>query len=74
MNSLKCLFGVNFGKFLEFVIRHRGIEIDQSKIDAIHNMLEPMNLKDLRSYKVARQTSVASCKPFREMSTFLANS
>ncbi|KAG9458311.1 hypothetical protein H6P81_002819 [Aristolochia fimbriata] len=35
MNPLKCAFGVTSGKFLGFIVHHRGIEIDQSKIDAI---------------------------------------
>ncbi|KAL2937526.1 Transposon Tf2-6 polyprotein [Bienertia sinuspersici] len=48
MNPLKCAFGVTSGKFLGFVVRHRGIEIDQSKITAIQDMPEPKNLKELR--------------------------
>ena len=44
MNSHKCAFGVTFGKFLGFIMRHRGIEIDQSKIEAIQKMPEPKNL------------------------------
>jgi hypothetical protein len=28
MNPLKCVFGVSSGKFLGFIVRHRGIEID----------------------------------------------
>lgn len=35
LNPLKCAFMVSSGKFLGFVIRHRGIEIDPSKIKAI---------------------------------------
>jgi len=35
MNSLKCALGVTSEKFLGFVIHHRRIEIDQSKIKAI---------------------------------------
>ena len=35
MNPRKCAFGVTSGKFLGFIVRHRGIEIDQSKIEAI---------------------------------------
>ena len=49
MNPLKCAFGVTSGKFLGFIIRYRGIEVDQSKIDAIQKMLEPKNLRELRS-------------------------
>lgn len=37
MNPLKCAFGVTSGKLLGFVVRHRGIEIDQSKIYAIQS-------------------------------------
>ncbi|KAA0049601.1 uncharacterized protein E5676_scaffold94G00750 [Cucumis melo var. makuwa] len=49
MNPLKCAFGVTSGKFIGFIIRHRGIKIDQSKIDAIQKMLKPKILHDLRS-------------------------
>jgi hypothetical protein len=49
MNPLKCAFGVTSGKFLGFIIRHRGIEVDQSKIDAIQRMPELKNLWELRS-------------------------
>ena len=48
MNPRKCTFGVTSGKFLGFIVRHRGIEIDQSKIEAIQKMPEPKNLKELR--------------------------
>ncbi|KAG9450039.1 hypothetical protein H6P81_010004 [Aristolochia fimbriata] len=49
MNPLKCAFGVSSGKFLGFVVRHRGIEIDQTKIDAIQQMPEPKTLSELKS-------------------------
>jgi Reverse transcriptase (RNA-dependent DNA polymerase) len=35
LNPLKCVFMVSSGKFLGFVVRHRGIEIDSDKIKAI---------------------------------------
>ncbi|XP_019106235.1 uncharacterized mitochondrial protein AtMg00860-like [Beta vulgaris subsp. vulgaris] len=47
MNPLKCAFGVTLGKLLGFIVRHRGIEIDQEKIKAIQEMPEPKNLKEL---------------------------
>ncbi|KAG9442520.1 hypothetical protein H6P81_018374 [Aristolochia fimbriata] len=51
MNPLKCAFGVTSGKFLGFVVHHRGIEIDQSKIDAIQKMSEPRNITELKSFQ-----------------------
>ena len=48
MNPRKCAFGVTSGKFLGFIVRHRGIKIDQSKIEAIQKMPEPKNLRELR--------------------------
>ena len=44
MNPRKCASGVTSKKFLSFIVRHRGIEIDQSKIKAIQKMPEPKNL------------------------------
>ncbi|XP_059277852.1 uncharacterized protein LOC132032053 [Lycium ferocissimum] len=49
MNPLKCAFGVTSGKFLGFVVRHRGIEIDQAKVDSIVKMAEPRNIHELKS-------------------------
>ena len=41
MNPTKCAFGVSSGKFLGFVVRYRGIEIDPSKIKVIEDYLLP---------------------------------
>jgi len=41
MNPLKCAFGVTSGKFSGFVVRHRRIEINPTKIRAILEMLPP---------------------------------
>jgi hypothetical protein len=49
MNLLKCIFGLSSGKFIGFIVRHWGIEIDQSKIDDILKMLEPRNIHELKS-------------------------
>ncbi|XP_019246569.1 PREDICTED: uncharacterized protein LOC109226231 [Nicotiana attenuata] len=52
MNPLKRAFGVTLGKFLGFIVRHRGIEIDQAKVDAILIMPEPKDIHELKSLKV----------------------
>ncbi|XP_028085335.1 uncharacterized protein LOC114286368 [Camellia sinensis] len=48
MNPLKCAFGVSSGKFLGFVVRNKGIEIDPTKIKAIAEMPPPRNLRELK--------------------------
>ncbi|KAL0458143.1 UNVERIFIED_CONTAM: hypothetical protein Slati_0441500 [Sesamum latifolium] len=65
-------FGLkNAGKFLGFIVRHRGIEIEQTKIDAILKMPEPWNIHELKSLqgKLAYLRSFISnlagrCQPF----------
>ncbi|XP_060182770.1 uncharacterized protein LOC132612672 [Lycium barbarum] len=49
VDDLVCAFGVTSGKFLGFVVRHRGIEIDQAKVDSIVKMAEPRNIHELKS-------------------------
>jgi len=48
MNHLKCAFGVTTGKFLGFIVREDGIEIDPHKFKAIIQMPPPRNLRELR--------------------------
>ncbi|KAG9458886.1 hypothetical protein H6P81_003394 [Aristolochia fimbriata] len=74
MNPLKCAFGVSSGKFLGFVVRHRGIEIDQTKIDAIQQMPEPKTLSELKSLQghlayIQRFISnlAGRCQPFSHL-------
>ncbi|KAG9458187.1 hypothetical protein H6P81_002695 [Aristolochia fimbriata] len=74
MNPLKCAFGVLSGKFLGFVVRHRGIEIDQTKIDVIQQMPEPKTLSELKSLQghlayIRRFISnlAGRCQPFSHL-------
>jgi hypothetical protein len=41
MNPRKCAFGVSAGKFLGFIIREHGIEIDPNRIKSIRNVGPP---------------------------------
>ena len=38
LNASKCVFGVSSGKFLGFLVMHRGIEADPQQISAIQNI------------------------------------
>ncbi|PKU62531.1 putative mitochondrial protein [Dendrobium catenatum] len=74
MNPLKCAFGVSSGKFLGFIVRHRGIEIDPDKIQAIVEMSPPKTLRQLRSLQgrlayIRRFISNLSgrCQPFSRL-------
>ncbi|KAA0025792.1 uncharacterized protein E5676_scaffold447G00650 [Cucumis melo var. makuwa] len=48
MNPLKCAFNITSGKLLRFIVRHCGVEVDHSKIEAIQKMPSSKNLNELR--------------------------
>lgn len=47
LNPAKCALGVSAGKFLGFMVSHRGIEANPEKVDAIMNMKSPQTMKDV---------------------------
>ena len=49
LNPSKCAFGVSSGKFLGFMVSHKGIEANPNKIQAILNMEPPRNIKEIQS-------------------------
>ena len=49
LNPSKCAFGVSSGKFLGFLVSHRGIEANPDKIQAILDMKPPQNVKEVQS-------------------------
>ena len=49
LNPSKCAFGVSSGKFLGFMVSHRGIEANPDKIQAILDMKPPQNVKEVQS-------------------------
>ncbi|KAJ8622007.1 hypothetical protein MRB53_030536 [Persea americana] len=48
MNPRKCFFGVSSGKFLGFIVRKAGIELDPTKVKAILEMPSPRTLRELK--------------------------
>ncbi|XP_075633744.1 uncharacterized protein LOC142606246 [Castanea sativa] len=50
MNSMKCAFRVSVGKFLGFLVHHKGISVDPAKAMAIATMKRPTTTRELKSF------------------------
>ena len=48
LNASKCSFGVGSGKFLGYMVTHRGIEVNPDQIKAINNLQAPRNPKEVQ--------------------------
>ncbi|GKV35987.1 hypothetical protein SLEP1_g44174 [Rubroshorea leprosula] len=48
LNPAKCIFGVESGKFLGFMVSRRGIEVNPEKIKAVAEMEPPKSVKDIQ--------------------------
>ena len=48
LNATKCSFGVWSGKFLGYMVTHRGIEVNLDQIKAINNLRSPRNPKEVQ--------------------------
>ena len=48
LNPSKCAFGFALGKFLGFMVSHKGIEANLEKIKAILDMKPPQNIKEVQ--------------------------
>ena len=71
LNASKCSFGVRLGKFLGYMITHRGIEVNPNQIKAINDLKPPRNAKEVQKLTgmIAALTrfisrSVDRCRPF----------
>ena len=74
MNPLKCFFGVSSGKFLGFIVRKVGLELDPIKVKAILEMPSPRTLRELKGLQgrlayIRRFISNLSgkCRPFSRL-------
>ena len=48
LNASKYSFGVGSGKFLGYMVTHRGIEVNPNQIKAINNLRSPRNPKEVQ--------------------------
>ena len=48
LNPTKCAFVVSVGKFLGFIVNHRGIEANQDKIKVVLDMSSPSGIKEVQ--------------------------
>ena len=71
LNASKCSFGVGLGKFLGYMVTHRGIEVNPNQIKAINNLQPPRNPKEIQ--KLTRMMAALNwfisrsanrCRPF----------
>ena len=47
LNASKCSFGVGSGKFLGYMVTHRGIEVNPDQVKAINNLQPSRNPKEV---------------------------
>ena len=71
LNASKCSFGVGSGKFLGYMVTHRGIEVNPDQIKAINGLQAPRNPKEVQklTWMTAALNQFISrsadrCKPF----------
>ena len=71
LNASKCFVGVGSGKFLGYMVTHRGIEINPDQIKAINDLKPPRNAKEVQKLTgmiaalnqfISRSTN--RCRPF----------
>jgi len=62
LNPDKCVFGVDRGKFLGFMLTQRGIEANPEKCKAIIEMRSPTNIKEVQRL-IGRLTAISRFLP-----------
>ena len=71
LNASKCSFRVGLGKFLSYMVTHRGIEVNPDQVKAINNLQPPWNPKEFQ--KLTGMTAALNrfifrsadrCRPF----------
>ena len=60
LNASKCSFGVGSGKFLGYMVTHRGIEVSPDHIKAINSLQAPRNPKEVQKLSI-KQVHITIC-------------
>lgn len=62
-NPLKCAFGMESGRFLDFLVSEWGIEASPEKFSVIMNMPHPQNINEVQrlAERVATLSRFISC-------------
>ena len=47
LNASKCFFGIGSGKFLGYMVTHRGIEVNPNRVKAIDSLQPLQNPKEV---------------------------
>lgn len=71
LNASKCSFGVGSGKFLGYMVTHRGIEVNPDQVKVINNLQPPQNSRKVQKLTGMTATlnrfislSADRCRPF----------
>ena len=48
LNPLKCTFGISAGKFLDFLVTQRGIEVNPNQVKVVLEMLLSSTKKEMQ--------------------------
>ena len=74
LNASKCSFCVGLGKFLGYMVTHRGIEVNPNQIKAINDLQPPRNPKEVQKMTGMTATlnqfiswSAKRCRPFFQL-------
>jgi len=71
LNASKCAFRVSSGKFLRYLVTHRGIEVNPDQIAALQNLKSPRNPREVQqltgltvALNLFISRSADRCQPF----------
>uniref|UniRef100_A0A2N9FJP4 RNase H type-1 domain-containing protein n=1 Tax=Fagus sylvatica TaxID=28930 RepID=A0A2N9FJP4_FAGSY len=74
LNASKCVFGVGSGKFLGFMVSHRGIEVNPDQIKVIQELKAPRTHKELLKKNTTFKWDDRCVSAFEDLKKYLSSS